>query len=134
MYSPNSTTTSDRTFLKASQFCPNCHYQIPVPLELSNLYLDRFASTGGLNNTSMTFNPRKNIFMQTSPSRPELTYSAQKLNITFGYLSPIRIKGYHHSSESRFSTKKYKEKKFPHLKKREESDEPVLQIWKKIGK
>ena len=78
----------------------------------------------------MTFNPRKNLFVQTSPTRTELSNSQSKVNVTFAYTSPIIIKK-HHSSEGKFNTKSFKYKKFPHFNDKTEKDEAILQIYKK---
>ena len=91
----------------------------------------------------MTFNPlntfmlppRSNMFAQTAPTRDGFNRSLNKCQVTFAYTSPILVKPNHSSSSSsRFSTKKYKQRKFPHFGSKDKKEAPILQILKKKEK
>ena len=64
---------------------------------------------------TLTFNPL-NVFAQTYPRSNSVNSFRNKVNVTFAYSNPILVRN---RSEGKFSTKSYKNKKFPHFKSKD---------------
>lgn len=126
-----STATADTT-RNSPHHCPSCRCYFSPQSHNKNVYTSPSVKPLNCDHMIMTFNPSQTLLAKTTP---EYGKYCQPLNcnITFSYTSPIWLKK-NHSSESRFNTKKFKESHFPHLRTKDDSDQPVLQILKNRGR